>query len=81
MLIRIKIIHSHSAGAANISEYTLFEMFVENFTRRFRMVFGISNMPYSTVVYTLGRICKDSNDARVLQLAVTRICLKPDVLI
>lgn len=81
MLIRIKIVHSHSAGTTNISEHTLFEMFEEDFTRRFGMVFRISKVRYLTVVYTLGRICKDSNDARVLQLAVTRISLKLDVLI
>jgi len=45
------------------------------------MVFRISDMRCVTVVYTLGRIGNDSNDARVLQLAMMRVCLKPDVLI
>ena len=47
------------------------------------MIFGISNMCCSIIIYTLGRICKNSNDACVLiQLAHGRECvLKPDGLI
>ena len=66
MLIRLKIIHGHTAGAPNISQYALLEMFVEDFTRGFGMIFQTPNLRGPTVVYTLGTIRKDSDIARIL---------------
>ena len=66
MLIWIKIIHGHGAGATDIGQYALLEMFVEDFTRGFGMIFQIPNLCGPTVVYTLGAIRKDSDNARVL---------------
>lgn len=69
MLIWINVLHSHCAGATNISQYALLEMFVEDFARRFGMIFQISNLRSPTVVYTLGTICKDSDHPRVLSFS------------